>query len=923
MNFIPPSDRDISKGHQDGLTTRPLGLATLAKLAECSPDAMAVTDRRGEIIWVNYQTEKMFGYTRDDLLGQPVGFLLPNHCREILLAHLRIYSAEACIPRMGDGLRLNGRRRDGTEFPMDITLSAIETNENHAVVLAVIRDTSKSNGAEDALHESEDRIRTILNHSPNLIFLKDVEGRYLFVNKEFQRVFHLSQEQIDGKKDEEVFPAEQAAAFRTNDLHVLHTGVSMEFEEVALHDDGPHTSIVHKFPLRNSEGRIYATGGIVTDITERKKVEAKSLALQDELATELSAMTRLHEFSTRLLASTELQRILEDVLSATISLQSADFGNVQLYNPETHTLEIIAQQGFRQDFLDYFNSVHEDSAACGRALQRLERVIIEDVQTDPGFEPHRQIAASAGFRAVQSTPLFCRSGEPLGMISTHFRQPHRPSERDLRLTDLYARQAAEMIERRRAEEALRKSEERFRLSIEGIKDYAIIILDPDGRVIGWNTGAERINGYRSQEILGQHFSRFYEPGDIQTREPERGLRVAVAAGRFEAEGWRIRKDGSRFWANVVVTTLKDETGKLQGFVKVTRDMTEQKRAEDALKKAFEEIKALKDRLAQEKLYLEEEIRTEQGFEDIIGQSNALRAVLGAIEKVAPTDSSVLVQGETGAGKELIARAIHNLSPRRARTFIKLNCAAIPLGLLESELFGHEKGAFTGAIARKVGRFELAHGGTLFLDEVGDIPLELQPKLLRVLQDHEFERLGGTRTHRVDVRLVAATNRDLAQMVDANQFRSDLYYRLNVFPIRVPSLRERPEDIPLLVRHFTSMYARRMKKQIDTITSDVMEALTRYSWPGNVRELQNLIERAIILSPGPVLQTPLAELAVPSGVPPAPTRTLRDAERDHILRALEDAHWVIGGPKGAAALLGLKRTTLRYKMGRLGIERRSW
>jgi PAS domain S-box-containing protein len=922
LNFIPPSDRGISEGQRDGLTTRCLSLATLAKLADCFPYATVATDRHGEIIWVNAQTEKMFGYTRDNLLGQSVGFLVPDRSREILLAQHRAYSAEPRMPRMGDGMGLNGRRKDGTEFPIDIILSPIETNEKHAIVLTIIRDISKRNGTENALRESEDRFRTILDHSPNLIFLKDVEGRYLFVNKEFQRVFHLSQEQIDGKKDEEVFPAAQAAAFRTNDLHVLHTGVSMEFEEVALHEDGPHTSIVHKFPLRNPEGKIYATGGIVTDFTERKRAQAESLALQEELASELTAMVQLHEFSARLLASTGLQQILEDVLSAIISLQSADFGNVQLYNPETHALEIVAQRGFRQDFLDYFNSVHEDGAACGRALQRLERVIIEDVQHDPGFEPHRQIAASAGFRAVQSTPLFSRSGEPLGMISTHFRQTHRPSERDLRLTDLYARQAAEMIERRRAEEALRKSEERFRLSIEGIKDYALIMLDPDGRVIGWNTGAERIKGYHPQEILGQHFSRFYEPGDVQLGKPELGLKVAAATSRFEEEGWRIRKDGSRFWANVVITTLKDETGKLQGFVKVTRDMTERKRAEEALKKAFEEIKLLKDQLAQEKLYLEEEIRTEQGFEDIIGQSKALRTVLRSIEKVAPTDSSVLIQGETGAGKELIARAIHNLSPRRDRTFIKLNCAAIPLGLLESELFGHEKGAFTGAIARKVGRFELAHGGTLFLDEVGDIPLELQPKLLRVLQDQEFERLGSTRTQRVDVRLVAATNRDVAQMVAANQFRSDLYYRLNVFPIRVPPLRERPEDIPLLVRHFTSMYARRMKKQIDTIPGDVMEALTRYRWPGNVRELQNLIERAVILSPGPVLHPPLGELAVPSDVSTATTRTLKDAERDHILRALDDTNWVIGGPKGAAALLGLKRTTLRYKMERLDIQRRS-
>ena len=269
--------------------------------------------------------------------------------------------------------------------------------------------------------------------------------------------------------------------------------------------------------------------------------------------------------------------------------------------------------------------------------------------------------------------------------------------------------------------------------------------------------------------------------------------------------------------------------------------------------------ALKDKLAKEKAYLEEEVRTEHNFGEIVGESAALRRVLKEVETVAPTGSTVLIRGETGTGKELIARALHDLSPRRERTFVKLNCAAIPTGLLESELFGHEKGAFTGAISQKVGRFELAHQGTLFLDEVGDIPPELQPKLLRVLQEQEFERLGGTKTIKVDVRLVAATNRDLAAMVADGRFRDDLYYRLNVFPLVLPPLRERRDDIPRLVRHFTQQFARRMGRRIETIPSAVMEALVRYPWPGNIRELQNVIERAVILSPGSSLQVPLGDL----------------------------------------------------------------
>jgi formate hydrogenlyase transcriptional activator len=313
-------------------------------------------------------------------------------------------------------------------------------------------------------------------------------------------------------------------------------------------------------------------------------------------------------------------------------------------------------------------------------------------------------------------------------------------------------------------------------------------------------------------------------------------------------------------------------------------------------------------------------RDPRRFEQIIGNSPALESVLGQVERVAPTDSTVLIQGETGTGKELVARAIHNLSARCGRPFIKLNCAAIPFDLLESELFGHERGAFTGAIAQKIGRFELADKGTLFLDEVGDIPPALQPKLLRVLQEQEFERLGSTRTHQVDVRLVAATNRNLVEMVKQNEFRSDLYYRLNVFPIPLPALRERREDIPALVEHFVEIYARRMGKEIEHIPSETMSALVSYQWPGNIRELQNFIERSVILTSGNVLQPPLASLKRAAEAESLGPITLEDAERDHIRKILEETRWVVAGPNGAAARLGMKRSTLYFRMQKLGISR---
>ena len=401
--------------------------------------------------------------------------------------------------------------------------------------------------------------------------------------------------------------------------------------------------------------------------------------------------------------------------------------------------------------------------------------------------------------------------------------------------------------------------------------------------------------------------------------------------RWPAVIGHMKEDGTTSFCFVPLTTAVRRLGAM-GFLSLQKDAYRETdleflqqvakqvavAVENAL--AFQQIAELKDKLAKEKLYLEDEIRLDYNFEEIIGDSPALKRVLKQVEIVAQTDSTVLILGETGTGKELIARAIHNLSGRQERTFVKLNCAAIPSGLLESELFGHERGAFTGAIAQKIGRFELADGGTLFLDEVGDIPPDVQSKLLRILQEQEFERLGSTKTTKVNVRLVAATNRDLPGMVSERQFRSDLYYRLNVFPVALPPLRDRREDIPLLVRYFAQKFSRRMNKHVETIPVEGMAALSAYHWPGNIRELENLIERAVILSPGTDLYVPLAELTAARSTDVQPVTSLEVAERDHIRRVLEASKWVIGGAAGAAAKLGMKRTTLQSKMQKLGISR---
>jgi formate hydrogenlyase transcriptional activator len=551
-----------------------------------------------------------------------------------------------------------------------------------------------------------------------------------------------------------------------------------------------------------------------------------------------------------------------------------------------------------------------------------------------------------------------------------------------------------------------------------VQDYATYLLDVNGKVVAWSPGAERIYGYTGDDAVGIQASLLCLDADTGSLKHEKGLKRAIAEGHLGNEGWQVKKDGSRFWANEITKVLKDDHGHLQGFARLVRDFSDRHERDENLRRdrvrlsdlpvestiagvisgefdrfveandAFLELVGytrddlqagrLKwldltppehvalDEIAHEEglrfgacTPFEKELTRKDGtrvpvlvatavlklspfqwitfvqdlrgrdrresihqaagitpnFEEIVGTSTAMKRVMGQVEVVAPTDATVLILGETGTGKELIARAIHRMSPRRNLPFISLNCAAIPTGLLESELFGYEKGAFTGALSQKLGRFEMAHRGTLFLDEVGDIPLDLQPKLLRALQEKAFERLGGTRTIPIDVRLVAATNRNLTQMMGDKLFRSDLYYRLKVFPITTPPLRDHPDDIPILARHFTGKYAVKMDRIIDKIPSETMRALVSWPWPGNVRELENFIERSVILSRGPNLRAPLGELQ-----PAEETRagsTLEEVERDYILRVFRETGGVVST---TATRLGIPRTTLNAMMKKLGISR---
>ena len=468
----------------------------------------------------------------------------------------------------------------------------------------------------------------------------------------------------------------------------------------------------------------------------------------------------------------------------------------------------------------------------------------------------------------------------------------------------------DITERKQVEEALRRSEHQFRALFEFSPD-AIIASDQEGRITQVNSRVESLFGYSQEELLGQSIEILVPERFRRTHHQHRtdfSQQPRVRAMGIGLELHARRKDGTEFPVDVMLSPVGTEEGQV---VSVIRDLSERRRYEEALRRSEEE-----------KHYLEDEL--ENKFDEIVGDSVGLKQVLKQTETVAATDATVLILGETGTGKELIARSIHRLSPRANESFIKVNCSAIPGGLLESELFGHEKGAFTGAILQKIGRLELAHRGTLFLDEVGDLPLDLQPKLLRAIQEKEIERLGSTRTIPVDLRLIAATNRDLAKMVADKEFRSDLYYRLRVFPILIPPLRERREDIPLLVRYFVDTHAKRLKRQISVIPTEVMEALTNWHWPGNIRELENFVERAVILSKGPALRAPLSELMPEESKQGThDNSTLQSADREHILRVLRETKGMIGGPDGAAARLGLKRTTLNSKLKKLGITRKDY
>lgn len=661
----------------------------------------------------------------------------------------------------------------------------------------------------------------------------------------------------------------------------------------------------------------------------------------------------LLEVSRAILSHRDLSGLFRDLSRLLRQVLRFDFLNLVLHEPAPNEMRLhILETADSTPHPPVAGSFKPEETPSGAAWSEQRAVIIPDVDEEPRWPRVMAILRSRGIRTTCYLPL-TSAHRRLGAIGFGFTNRYELTADELAFMQTVAAPVAVAVDNALTQEDLAHERDRLQ-SLLQITNALVSTLEKGElfRTIAACVKQAVPHDFASLTVFGDQPDTLVVKAldfaggtgliheDLVVPLPDSPAGIALAARRamrFEtAELERLGSESVRLLAaeglrslvcaplitrNSTLGTLNVACFSENAFSEENAAFLMQVANQVAIAienaKAYREISDLKDKLAEEKLYLEDEIRSEQNFTEMVGESSAFRRVLKQIETVAPTAATALILGETGTGKELIARAIHELSDRRERTFVKLNCAAIPTGLLESELFGHERGAFTGAISQRIGRLELANGGTLFLDEIGDIPLELQPKLLRALQEHEFERLGSARTIHVDVRLIAATNRDLAQMVNDRTFRSDLYYRLNVFPIHVPALRDRPDDIPILVRYFAQKHARRMSRHIESIPSEVMVALTRYSWPGNVRELENLIERAVILSPGPVLRVPDLDGA---GATTSAPQTLEAAEREHIVRTLRDTGGVLSGPNGAAARLGMKRTTLQSRMKKLGIVR---
>ena len=875
LSEVRKSDRTIRK------------LELFRTLLDNSNEAIEVVDPETlRFIDANEKAWSGLGYSRDEILSLRIFDVDPE-------------MTQTSVAKMKEELQRSGflvmesihRRKDGSTFPVEVSMKWVHLERDY--VVTIVRDLTERHQAEKRLREYERVVECL----EEMIVVIDRDYRYVIANRAALNYAGLEKEQLVGRTFGEQLAAdgasEQTIGLIEQKMNECFQGKVVQYETNYPYPKlGERNILLSYFPIAGTAG-VDRIACIVRDITDRKRTE-----------------DRLREY----------ERVVEG-LEEMIVVVDRDYRYV------------IANRAF----LNYRSMTKEE--VIGR---RIDEVLHQDI-----FDSQIKDKLDECFRgkvvAYDMKFTYPKLGER-ELYVTYF-PIEGPTGVD-RIVAIWQ----DVTARKQSERMLRRSEENYRMfvsqSSEGIfredldepipidlpEDELIYRILHDSYLVECNDAMAAMYGLKSaDELRGKRLTEMLladDPHNIElTRHYIRsGFRV------LDRESHEIDIHGNpKVFVNSLIGTV--ENGMLVRTWGIQRDVTAKvkleefrQQAEEALRRnvvqlegVTEELRLAKEKLSEEKLYLEQAIDTELGFGEIIGRSDALKEVMEKVAKVAPSDATVLLLGETGTGKELVARAIHRMSKRKDNSFIKLNCAAIPSGLLESELFGHEKGAFTGAVAKKLGRIELADQGTLFLDEIGEISLDLQPKLLRVLQDQEFERLGGTQTLKVNFRLVAATNRELLDSVNRREFRSDLYYRLNVFPLRTPPLRERREDIPLLIEHFARKYANRMNKSILSIPARTMETLVRWAWPGNIRELENFVERSVILTPGLVLQVPLSELHAELELDSDETETLRDKERQRILRALRECKGQLGGPNGAAARLGLKRTTLQSKLNGFGIS----
>ncbi len=838
------------------------------KLVEGLEEMIVVVDRDYRYVIANRAFLEYRGAEKDQVVGHHIDEVVNREALETVKQEV-----DACFQGQIVEYEMKYTYPHRGERDLFITYFPIEGSTGVERIAAILRDVTEKKRAERALWRSEENYRMFVSQSSEGIFRQDLDKPVPIDLPEDELVHHILHDSYLAECNE--------AIVKMYGLNSVHEFVGKRMTEMLLPDD-PHNVELTRDYIR-SRFRILDRESHEVDIHGNPKVFLNSLIG----IVENGKLVRTWGIQRDV---TEKVRLEESRRKAEEALREREAHFRLLVEQASDGIFLANAQG---RYIDV-NSAGAEMLGSSRAevlrLSITDVVAAEEVARIPD-----EVARFAGGRVVRTEWKFQRKdgsffpGELVGRQLP-----------DGRLQGILR----DITERKQAEEALRQSEQRFRVALDG---SPIRVFNQD-RNLRYTWVYNPQEGWNEQDYLGKTDEEIF---DAATAGRMTALkRPVLETGRGTRQEFALTARGQTHYCDVTVEPLRDAAGVVIGINCACVDVTH-------LRQVTEELREAKEKLSEEKLYLEHAIDTELGFGEIIGRSSALKEVMSKVAKVAPSDATVLLLGETGTGKELVARAIHRMSKRKDNGFIKLNCAAIPSGLLESELFGHEKGAFTGAVTKKLGRLELADHGTLFLDEIGEIPLDLQPKLLRVLQDQEFERLGGTRTLKVNFRLLAATNRDLPENVKRQEFRSDLYYRLNVFPVRIPPLRDRREDIPLLIEHFVRKCSARMNKSITRIPAKTRETLVQWAWPGNIRELENFVERSVILTPGSVLQVPLSELMAP--LDERNSDTLRDKDRERIIRTLRECKGQIGGPDGAAARLGLKRTTLQSKLIHLGID----